>query len=67
MSPIRPSQVKLLLINPDDEPCVMWKKILHAVYLYYLLVRYENGDDGGIGEELASDLCEDITCPGVVA
>lgn len=62
MSPVKPADLKLLLINPGDEPCDAYRKLLRSIYLYYLLVRYETKEDGAIGDGLAADLCA-LECP----
>jgi len=58
MSPVLPQQVKELIINPSDDPCVAFKKFLHAMYLLYLWIRYQNSEtEGLIADAFAADLC----------
>lgn len=57
MSPVLPSQVQALVISPSDSWCVAFKKLLHSAYLMYLLIRYENDDDGEITDLHGSDIC----------
>jgi hypothetical protein len=57
MCPVVPSQYEELIIQPSDSFCVAFKKLLHCIYLDYLVMRYETKEDGSIADAHAADLC----------
>lgn len=65
MVPVLPSQYEALIINPSDTFCVAFKKLLHCLYLDYLVMRYETKPDGSIADAHAADLCAAVNthCP----
>lgn len=58
MAPVKPSEIKALIINASDPPCTQWKKLLKTIYLWYKMRNYENAEDGGITDEYAEDICD---------
>jgi hypothetical protein len=65
VSPVLPQDIEALIITPSDSFCVAFKKLLHAVYLYYKWVKYCNASDGLIADLHAVDLCSSVHthCP----
>lgn len=67
-APVKPSEIKALIINASDPPCTQWKKLLKVIYLWYKQKNYENDEGGGVGSRYAQDICVEITanCPTIV-
>lgn len=63
--PVKPSQYKNLIISPSDNWCVAFKKLLHRIYLDYLVMRYETKEDGTIADAHAADICT-VECAEII-
>lgn len=62
MSPVKPSDVEALIVNPSDSWCTAMKKLLHAMYLWFLWKRYKTAEDGLIADAFCADV-SNMECP----
>lgn len=65
-SPVKPEDTAAVVINPSDEPCIAWKKLLKSFWLYYRWTKYRKNEDGEIADAWKADLCAAVDdCPNL--